>query len=141
MPTWRLIRRGRNGGSKAPAELRLPNAFGPSPLGSCNEDGTGEPTCPDMEHGENYYACPAAGCIHYVVRLNDAGYLPGTSTCTPYPQYAQNPPATENVLVKKDDLTNRPIETAEDLGKPKEFPHYAAKDASKHAPICPITAP
>ncbi len=70
-----------------------PNAFGPSPLGSCidpnkgtpspGDPATNDPSCPDLAHMENYYACPAQGCQDYVVRLNlsDSQYMPGPSTC------------------------------------------------------------
>jgi hypothetical protein len=50
-----------------------PNAFGPSPLGSCGDPKKkDDPSCPDFVDGESYYACPAGGCHHYVVRLNDS---------------------------------------------------------------------
>jgi len=119
----------------------VPNAFGPSPLGSCFEDGTGDGLCPEIKKGESYYACPAAGCPHYVVVLNDSTYQPGRSTCEPYEIYAQNPPLNQNVLVLKDDTANRAIETAEAGGKDGKFPHHVAKDPSKDAPTCPITTP
>ena len=121
----------------------LPNPIGPSPLGSCSDPkkSTDDPNCPDLAAKESYYACPAAGCPHYVVLLNDQSYQPGRSTCTPYPTYEQNPPLNQNVLVLLDDATNRPIETAEAGGKDGKFPHYVAKDASRDAPICPITTP
>jgi hypothetical protein len=118
----------------------LPNPVGPSPLGSCKEDGTGDALCPKIKEGESYYACPAAGCPHYVVLLNDTSYQPGRSTCEPYETYAQNPPANQNVLVLKDDATNRAIETKEDVTKP-QFPHHVSKDPTKDAPTCPITTP
>ena len=93
----------------------LPNAFGPSPLGSCSDPKktTDDPNCPDLARHESYYACPAAGCPHYVVLLNDSTYQPGRSTCQPYETYAQNPPLNQNVLVLKDDATNRAIEHVE----------------------------
>ncbi|MBI4380783.1 MAG: G8 domain-containing protein [candidate division NC10 bacterium] len=116
----------------------LPNAFGPSPLGSCNEDGTGDALCPKLKDDESYYACPAAGCPHYVVLLNDPTYQPGRSTCQPYETYAQNPPANENVLVLVGDTTNTPILTKEELGKDNKFPHHAP-NAAKDTPVCPIT--
>ena len=122
----------------------LPNPVGPSPLGSCSAPPnklTDDPSCPDFVGGESYYACPAAGCPHYVVLLNDSTYQPGRSTCEPYETYAQNPPANENVLVLVNDTTNRAIETSESLGKDHKFPHHVSKDPSKDAPICPITTP
>ncbi|HWX32137.1 MAG TPA: G8 domain-containing protein [Steroidobacteraceae bacterium] len=60
----------------------LPNAFGPSPLGSCSGNpATDDPSCPDIAHLENYYACPAQGCQDYVVNLHNNDYSPGPSTC------------------------------------------------------------
>jgi len=118
----------------------LPNPIGPSPLGSCTSNKKTDDGCPDVENGESYYACPAGGCPQYLVQLNDSSYVPGRSTCEPYPLYAQNPPANQNVLVLKDDATNRAIETKEDVTKP-QFPHHVAKDPIKDAPTCPITTP
>jgi hypothetical protein len=117
----------------------LANPIAPSPLGSCFEDGTGDGLCPDIKHGESYYACPAAGCPHYVVLLNDSSYQPGRSTCEPYETYAQNPPLNQNVLVLKDDTANRAIETKENVTRPK-FPHHEPKNAVD-TPTCPITTP
>jgi hypothetical protein len=69
------------------------NAFGPSPLGSCidptkmtpspGDPTSNDPSCPDLAHMENYYACPAQGCQDYVVKLDvpDSQYSPGPSTC------------------------------------------------------------
>ena len=54
----------------------FPNAVGPSPLGSCKSDGTGDASCPDIAMGETFYACPPQGCITYKVTLNDATYTP-----------------------------------------------------------------
>ena len=117
----------------------LPNAFGPSPLGNCSDPKktTDDPNCPDLAAKESYYACPAAGCPHYVVLLNDSAYQPGRSTCQPYETYAQNAPLNQNVLVLKDDATNRAIETKKNVTKPK-FPHYAPK-ADTDTPICKTT--
>jgi hypothetical protein len=116
----------------------LPNPIGPSPLGSCTSDKPTPDGCPDVEHGESYYACPAAGCPQYLILLNDPSYVPGRSTCEPYPTYAQNPPANENVLVLVGDTTNTPIVTKEELGKDNKFPHYAP-NAQKDTPVCPVT--
>jgi hypothetical protein len=116
-----------------------PNAFGPSPLGSCSDPKktTDDPTCPDLVDGENYDACPAGGCHDYVVRLNDSTFQPGRSTCEPDPSYAQNAPLNQNVLVLKDDTANRAIETKE-VGGTGTFPHYAPK-AAADTPICKTT--
>ncbi len=125
----------------------LPNPVGPSPLGSCSDpkQSTDDPNCPNLTAKESYYACPAAGCPHYVVLLNDSAYQPGRSTCQPYETYAENPPLNQNVLVLKDDATNRAIKTKEDVTKP-QFPHYVPKDPTMedpapNAPTCPITTP
>ena len=116
----------------------LPNPIGRSPLGSCKSDKATDDGCPDVENGESYYACPAAGCPQYLVLLNDPSYVPGRSTCEPYPLYAQNPPANENVLVLVGDTANTPIMTKEELGKDNKFPHHAP-NAAKDTPVCPIT--
>ncbi len=116
----------------------LPNPVGPSPLGSCTSNKPTDDGCPDVENGESYYACPAAGCPQYLVLLNDSSYVPGRSTCEPYPTYAQNEPANQNVLVKVGDTTNTPIETKEELGKDSKFPHHAP-NAAKDTPVCNIT--
>lgn len=120
----------------------VPNAFGPSPLGSCSDPKktTDDPNCPDLAKKESYYACPAAGCPHYVVLLNDRTYQPGRSTCEPYETYAQNPPLNQDVLVLKDDTANRAIETAEAGGKDGKFFHHVPK-AAADTPTCPITTP
>ena len=101
----------------------LPNASGPSPLGSCTGNpATDDPSCPDIAHLENYYACPAQGCQDYVVNLHDADYTPGPSTCglppgTPWSPdydpatiyslnggaYAQPVPPNQNQLVYSQD--------------------------------------
>ena len=60
----------------------IPNATGPSPLGSCT-GAADDPNCPRKLKGLNFYACPAAGCVDYKVQLNDATYEPGPSKCEP----------------------------------------------------------
>jgi hypothetical protein len=111
----------------------IPNAHGPSPLGSCPDPEN--QSCPE-EGKESYYACPAAGCIDYVVRLNDPAYNPGPSAfCDPYPTYAQSAPTNENVLVKVG--TTTPVVRVEEGGNGGNFPHYSAQDA----PECPLTTP
>ena len=121
-----------------------PNAFGPSPLGSCGDPKKkDDPSCPDVENGESYDACPAGGCHHYVVRLNDSTYQPGRSNCEPYahPEFEQNPPLNQNVFVRLDDPANRAIDTAEAGGKGNKFPHHVAKNPTKDVPTCPVTTP
>ena len=61
----------------------VPNAIGPSPLGSCEEDSP-EP-CPSTSEGETFYSCPAEGCILYTVTVNSGDYAPqGATNCMPY---------------------------------------------------------
>ncbi len=62
----------------------VPNASGPSPLGSCKA-GDPEP-CPQVDtEGETFYSCPAGGCILYTVTVNSAAYQPvGPTDCKPY---------------------------------------------------------
>ena len=63
----------------------VPNALGPSPLGSCKA-GDPEP-CPQIAdpERETFYSCPAQGCILYTVTVNSAAYKPvGPTDCKPY---------------------------------------------------------
>ncbi len=77
-----------------------PNPVAPSPLGSCTgNSGTDDPTCPDIAHGETYYACPAKGCHVYLIKLDDPSYSPGASNCQPYEKYTHAPFTTPNTLV------------------------------------------
>jgi hypothetical protein len=112
----------------------LPNAFGPSPLGSCPD--ANNPSCPDPDE-ESYYACPAAGCIDYVIRLDDSAetYTPGTSNCVPYPTYEQSPPANQNQLVLLG--TTTPVVPVAAGGNGGLFPHQE----SQVEPVCPLTTP
>lgn len=69
-----------------------PNPVAPSPLGSCTGNKqTDDPACPDVAHGETYYACPAKGCHIYLIKLDDPSYKPGASTCQPYEKYTAEP--------------------------------------------------
>ncbi|MFO1519076.1 MAG: G8 domain-containing protein [bacterium] len=110
----------------------IPNAFGPSPLGSCPD--ANNPFCPESGE-ESYYACPAGGCVDYVVRLDDSlePYHPGPSVCSPYPTYAQTPPPNENQLVKLG--TTNPVVRVEEGGNGGLFPHFLAQDP----PECPVS--
>lgn len=109
----------------------LPNAFGPSPLGSCTESGSGEDSaCPNLDEGESYYACPAAGCADYVVKLGGS-YDPGPSNCEAYPTYEQDPPADELLLAHIE--SNDEVIQVEAGGKDDNFPHYEAETD----PVCP----
>jgi len=114
----------------------IQNAFGPSPLGSCSDPASidDDPNCPDLEKGESYYACPAAGCIDYLVRVNDTTYDQGPSTCTDiYPTYAQDPPDDELFLALLG--TSTIVQTTEEGGKDGGFPHHVAVDP----PDCELT--
>ncbi len=116
------------------------NAFGPSPLGSCFADGTGDESCPDLKAGESYYACPPQGCIHYVVKLTDASgkidssWTPGRSNCVPYPTFAQDPPAGQLQLVLHG--TKTVVQQIAATGKDGKFPHY--EPTSNTAPTCSV---
>jgi hypothetical protein len=84
----------------------LPNAVGPSPLGSCGPNTPNSSECPKAP--ESYYACPAPGCELAIVRLDPSNYEPGPSDCEgPNDEniytynngvYAQNPPPDQNQL-------------------------------------------
>jgi hypothetical protein len=109
------------------------NAFGPSPLGSCHnpKEAGDDPSCPNIAGGESYYACPPQGCIDYVVRLNDASYKPGTSTCKPYPDFEMAEPEAAFHLVHA--KTNTAVQRSAPFcgnaacvqgGLFSSFPHY-----------------
>jgi hypothetical protein len=112
-----------------------PNAFGPAPLGSCRGLPGGPLAADDGDcQPESYYGCPAQGCLVYIVELDDDSYIPGPSTCAPYPSYAQ--PAPEDVL----QLVYRGTTTvvgraALQGGKGGQFPHYPPA----LAPSCPTS--
>jgi hypothetical protein len=100
-----------------------PNTRGPSPLGSCNADGTGDDTCPDfVVEKESFYSCPPQGCTTYVVRLNDDTYTPAESTCTPYPKYELPSPAPTFRLAYL--ANNEVVLRTPEGGLEKKFPHY-----------------
>jgi hypothetical protein len=110
----------------------FPNPIGPSPLGDC----PGNPACPNTAVGESYYACPAQGCLVYIIRQNDPNYQPGEGFCEPYtgsPNYAQPRPVGEFKLVYKD--TSKAV-VATATGDPA-FPFYAPSEE----PSCPVTTP
>ena len=113
-----------------------PNAFGPSPLGSCHspKQNGDDPSCPDLAAGESYYACPAQGCTDYVVRLHDSNYKPGPSTCKPYPDFeTAEPPASLHLVYAHTDTAverSAPIcgnGTCTGGGSFAGFPHYETK--------------
>ena len=116
------------------------NANGPSPTGSC--DGPNPPPeCPNASKvPENYYFCPAAGCIAYGVKLVDSefsAYAPGKSECgvlngpdrSDHSQLAQlNPPGA--VLERDPQVGDHNPQTAA-----AAFPHYALKGGE--GAMCP----
>jgi hypothetical protein len=103
-----------------------PNTRGPSPLGSCNADGTGDETCPDFgAQRESFYTCPPEGCVTYVVRLNDDTYTPAESTCTPYPKYEQPAPTpTFRLAYAGTNQVVQRVPPGGEGGNDKKFPHY-----------------
>ena len=119
----------------------FPNALGPAPLGSCKEDGTGDPSCPkfNTHEKETYYPCPAQGCITYAVTLTDSTYVPAPSTCEPYKddKYTQASPVPQYRLAYKEKVNGvHPVVERSPAGgvdgKDKEFPYYTAAVA----PVC-----
>jgi hypothetical protein len=121
-----------------------PNPLAPSPTGSCNADGTGDPSCPNLiapaKAGdppiETYYACPKDGCPDYTIEETDPEYLPGESSCNPYPTNAQNAPANQNQLVLAGTTTiiNQMIPPSVD----KQGNPY---NTATNGPTCPATSP
>ncbi|MGH8273802.1 MAG: hypothetical protein ACRES9_06060, partial [Gammaproteobacteria bacterium] len=111
-----------------------PNPVGPSPLGSCHADGTGDASCPNFKHGESYYVCPKNGCIIYTIAQNDPNYNPGPSVGQPAPADAKAVPTNENKLVLHG--TNTVITRTIHLDK-QGHPYYTANNG----PVCPATEP
>src|SRR5262249_42311675 len=56
-------------------------------------------SCPDVAHGETYYACPVKGCHIYLIKLDDPNYSPGASKCTPYEKFTHAPFTAQAQLV------------------------------------------
>jgi hypothetical protein len=115
------------------------NAHGPSPLGNCDKSPP-DADCPQLTD-ESYYACPAAGCILYVVKVTDPQYVPGPSDCNPYPVHAQTtPPANENVLalLGSTPVIVTPVPVAgTPTALPGDFPH----NVPVPTPVCEVDAP
>jgi hypothetical protein len=106
---------------------REPNAFGPSPLGSCRGGAGDDESCPiDKGQGESYYSCPAHGCAVYVVRLNDPSYRATASKCEPYGPYTQDPPAQTLFLADAKTTPGAKVERVFNGGVGNKFPHYKA---------------
>jgi hypothetical protein len=111
------------------------NAFGPSPLGSCQGGAGDDESCPinkgiEKGHGESYYSCPAQGCATYIVRLNDPNYRPTASNCQPYEIYAQDPPPQSLFLADAQTATGTKTTVTRvfSAGVNGEFPHYKPKE-------------
>jgi hypothetical protein len=140
------------------------NAPGPSPLGNCTGAATDPPFCPQntganaVSTGEAYYNCPAEGCPTYRIVLNDASYMPGTSTCPVFGSTGdatgwangtggatwQSPPANQPTLVYAGTTTavkrvqmQMPPPPATPAPAATPLPNYA--DASP--PTCATTQP
>ncbi|MGA7964737.1 MAG: hypothetical protein WCB49_02365 [Gammaproteobacteria bacterium] len=114
-----------------------PNPIGPAPVGSCNADGSGNPACPDIKHGETYYACPKNGCIIYTIALTDDAnytYTPGASVGAPLATNLKPAPSNPNQLVVHG--TNTIIQRTEHLDKQGTV-YYTATNA----PACTTTQP
>lgn len=114
-----------------------PNPIGPSPVGSCNADGTGDSACPDIKHGETYYACPKNGCIIYTIALTDDAnytYTPGASVGAPLATNLKPAPSNPNKLVVRG--TNTVIQRTAHLDKQGTV-YYTATNA----PACTTTQP
>jgi hypothetical protein len=90
-----------------PPGRRTTNPNAPSPLGSCTGNpATDDPSCPDVAHGESYYACPKNGCHLYLIGLDDPSYAPGASNCQPYETYTHAPFAPQHELVLQSSKTS-----------------------------------
>jgi G8 domain len=120
---------------------KFPNPIGPSPLGSCTDTSNPESGCPEVAHGESYYACPAQGCPDYIVRLGDSSYMPGESDCGDLSKYYEDAPKAQNQLaysVPNGITPSNGIKDGEIVkqvfaeGK-KGFPHHEAEKD----PYCP----
>jgi hypothetical protein len=113
-----------------------PNPVAPSPLGSCTGNkATDDPTCPDVAHGETYYACPAKGCHVYLIKLDDPSYSPGASNCQPYEKYTHTPFTTPNTLVLHG--TTTPVQPTLLFDKANDPFHTPSADTD---PNCQATA-
>jgi G8 domain len=118
------------------------NPVGPSPLGSCKDAATPDPSCPNNANGETYYVCPPEGCRDYVITVTDSSYKPGVSTCPdpyaagfgapePTPLYHLTLAGTTTTVVR-DPILNPPM--APNMGV---FSHYAPNAAT--TPACEAT--
>jgi hypothetical protein len=134
-----LLQKVDNGNPKGPLSS-------PSPTGSCDPAKVSPlpAECPNANQTspENYYFCPAGGCIAYGVKLDATqvvdAYMPGTSKCD---VLSVAPPADVNALVDLKTgttLVRDPQVSRSQFPKDKDsaiFPHYALK--GDEATMCP----
>jgi Ubiquitin-activating enzyme E1 FCCH domain len=131
-----LLQKVDNGNPKGPLSS-------PSPTGSCDPaKGSLPAECPNASKiPENYYFCPAGGCIAYGVKL-DANevpepYVPGQSTCQ---TLSASPPSDVNLLIDRG--TETVLVRDPQVAKPKLarqgdiFPHDALKNGDE-SKMCP----
>jgi hypothetical protein len=130
---------------------RVDNAVGPSPTGSCDPSvlprgASPPPECPNMSKvPENYYFCPAGGCVIYGVQLVESEltgpYVPGQSTCG---GVVAGEPIPSGFLadLKTGVILQRDPQAPVPLPKPHDeaFPHYALKGGNEAA-MCPNLGP
>ena len=116
-----------------------PNPVAPSPLGSCTGDPkTDDPSCPDVAHGETYYACPVKGCHVYIIKLDDPNYSPGRSNCMPYEKFAHAPftPPRQLVLHGTNTVVDR-VQGIDTAGEPFHTPSQATDPQCKESVMRP----
>jgi len=99
---------------------------------SCTDNPCPNPNSPDPKVHENYYTCPAPGCVAYTVMLNDDTYVPTNSNC----DVSKSPelkPAVQNFLAYKGGaMDGQMVESQEVTGA---FPHSVASPAQ----TCPVS--
>ncbi|HEV2172023.1 MAG TPA: hypothetical protein VGR71_00575, partial [Nitrospira sp.] len=99
---------------------------------SCTDNPCPNPESDDPKVFENYYTCPAPGCVAYTVMLNDPSYVPSGSTC----DVSTSPelkPANQNFLAYKGGAMDGQKVTSVEVGG--AFPHSVASPAQ----TCPVT--
>ena len=137
----------------------VPNAVGPSPLGSCQADSP--LPCPQTQaEGETFYSCPPEGCVLYGVTIDAASYAPsGPTACAPYGGSGATdgsggytmayPEGTDRLayvvpagVTPPDPITNGEIAknaaVSPNTVRGKDYPHNAP--AAGGAPYCPNPA-
>ena len=99
---------------------------------SCTDNPCPNPESDDPKVFENYYTCPAPGCVAYTVMLNDPSYVPAGSTC----DVSTSPelrPANQNFLAYKGGAMDGQKVTSVEMGG--AFPHSVASPPQ----TCPVT--